>query len=236
MIMLALASREACANEYVAMIDEYPRPVVEEPEFPEYEFIVNRSTYTMDVFANGQLINTHRVIVGRPGRTTPVLETQVKSIELNPTWDVPKSLTDDMVRKFKSQENPLDYIRRMQYYFVDKDGNEIPANAFDWSTMPNNGPYDFKIKQKPGPLNMLGQVMFVLEGTGGIQMHGTSTPNLFEHEQRRFSSGCIRVDGANDVAAMVLGKDLEEFHQYRTDLGSGKWIKLPVPIKVKVVE
>lgn len=83
---------------------------------------------------------------------------------------------------------------------------------------------------------MLGNVMFVLENTGGVQMHGTASPNLFENETRAYSSGCIRVDGADDLAAMILDKTPDEFVAYRKKLGEGKWIKLPDPIPVTVIE
>lgn len=236
MIMSALVPSKACAAEYIASIDEYRPPVEEAPPPPQYEFVVNRSTFMMEIKRNGEVIDTRRVIVGKPGRATPLIETQFNNVELNPTWDVPKSLEDDMVRKFKGKEDPVGYIKRNGYYFVGPAGDHIAPEEIDWKTISGKGPYEFKIKQKPSDLNMLGPVMFVLQGSGGVQMHGTANPELFENDTRRFSSGCIRVDGAGDVAAMLLDKTPDEFERYRNGIGSGKWIRLENPVKVKVVE
>jgi murein L,D-transpeptidase YcbB/YkuD len=227
---------DARSTEYLVMVNDYEHMRPPPPPPPEYEFVVNRSTFMMDVYLDGELIESRRVIIGKPGRETPVMETEIKMVELNPTWDVPKSIASDMVRKFKSKKDPVAYIKRLGYYFVGKDGKRIPPESIDWKTIANNGPYEFQIKQKPGHLNMLGEVMLVMENSNGIQMHGTSTPRLFDEQTRQFSSGCIRVDGVNELVAMLLEKELDEFHEYREDIGNGKWLRLPTPIKVKVVD
>jgi murein L,D-transpeptidase YcbB/YkuD len=233
-VLSVLFFTSANATEYIAMVDEY-RAVAEIQQPPQYELVVNRSTYMMDVVVDGQVVDTRRVIVGKPGRSTPLLETEFINIEVNPTWDVPKSLTDDMVRKFKGKKDPIAYIKRNKYYFVGPDGNHIKPEDIDWTTIPDTGPYEFKVKQEPGPLNMLGPVMFVLKGSNGVQMHGTANPELFDRETRKFSSGCIRVDGAETLAAAILGKTPDEFERYRRELGN-KWLRLPAPVKVRVVE
>lgn len=234
---LTLLTGSAFANTieptYVNATDDYG---VNPPPPPQYSIIVDRSDFTMDVFVDDEHIETRRVIVGRKGRETPLIDTEITHIELNPTWDVPKSIADDMVRKFKGKEDPIAYIKRNGYYFVGPDGNHIAPEEIDWTTISDYGPYEFKLKQKPGDLNMLGNVMFVLKGTGGVQMHGTSSPYLFENETRAYSSGCIRVDGANDLAASILDKTPDEFASYRKKMGEGKWIKLPDPIPVTVIE
>lgn len=224
-----------CANaEYGPIANDYQTTIVEPPK-PSYEIIVNRKSFMLDVIKDGEQIDARRVIVGRPGRNTPTLESEFIHMRINPTWNVPVSITDDMIRKFKGKPDPIAYIKRNKYYFVGKDGNRIPPESFDWATISNTGPYDFQLKQEPGPLNMLGPVMFVLKDTGGIQMHGTANPELFDSEVRQFSSGCIRVDGAADLAANLLGKTPDEFEVFRKKVGS-KWITLDQPVKVKVVD
>jgi murein L,D-transpeptidase YcbB/YkuD len=240
---IVLFSSNANATEYpnktaAETNAEYPHvePVVVEipKRMPQYELIVNRNNYTMDVYVDDALVESRKVIVGKPGRETPTIEAEVSHIELNPVWDVPHSITDDMVRKFK--QKGVDYIVRNGYHLYDKaDGSEIDPHSIDWKTISGNHPYEFIIKQDPGPLNMLGPVMFVLKGTGGVQMHGTANPELFEKETRRFSSGCIRVDGAAQLAAAMLDKSEDEFWKLSKKVGN-KWIKLETPAKVKVID
>jgi murein L,D-transpeptidase YcbB/YkuD len=233
-LLLVTIAQEVSA-EYGPVENDYHVDEQEQPPKPEYELIVNRNSFMMDVIKDGEQIDAKRVIVGRPGRTTPTLETEFVHMRINPTWNVPVSITDDMIRKFKGKPDPIAYIKRNKYYFVGKDGNRIPPESFDWKTISDKGPYDFQLKQEPGPLNMLGPVMFVLKDTGGIQMHGTANPELFENDVRKFSSGCIRVDGAVEVAANLLGKTVDEFEIFRNEVGS-KWITLDQPVKVKVID
>lgn len=201
---------------------------------PQVEIIVNRSTYTTEVFIDDELLSTHRTIVGKKGRSTPILETEVISIEINPDWNVPESLTDDVVRKLKRKENPIAYIERNGYKFIINE-KEIDPTDIDWNLISSTGPYAFKIIQDAGKLNVLGNVMFVLKDTGGIQMHGTNTPALFDNDERRFSSGCIRVDNINVLAAFMANKTDDQF----TSIVQSKkntWIRPKYPIKIRVVE
>jgi murein L,D-transpeptidase YcbB/YkuD len=238
--LIALYSAIAHAEpaEYQVVQIDYPEliPPPPPPPPPAYKLVVDKSNFTMDIFRDGQWIDQRRVIIGKKGRETPTLTTQFSNIELNPIWDVPKSIADDMVRKFKHKKDPIAYIERNGYYFVSKnDGAHINPREIDWKTISGSGPYEFHIKQEAGHLNMLGPVMFVLEHNMGVQMHGTANPELFEKPVRKFSSGCIRVDGAGQLAAVLLDKSDDEFEQYRKKVGN-KWIKLPVPVTVEVVD
>jgi murein L,D-transpeptidase YcbB/YkuD len=235
--VIGFAISEIARAEYTTTQIDYPEliPPPPPPPPPQYKLVIDKSEFVMDIYRDEQWIDQRRVIIGKPGRETPTLTTQFSNIELNPVWDVPKSIADDMVRKFKRKKNPIAYIENNGYYFIGPDGKEFSPTEIDWQTISDVGPYEFKIKQVAGPLNVLGPVMFVLEHNMGVQMHGTSTPDLFEKPVRKFSSGCIRVDGAGQLAAVLLDKSDDEFEQYRKKVGN-KWIKLPVPVTVEVVD
>jgi hypothetical protein len=63
--------------------------------------------------------------------------------------------------------------------------------------------------REPGPQNPLGLAAIRFAEGGDIYLHGTNKPKLFDKPERALSSGCIRVERIEDLAALVLGWDLE---------------------------
>ncbi|MDF2232384.1 L,D-transpeptidase family protein [Albimonas sp. CAU 1670] len=66
----------------------------------------------------------------------------------------------------------------------------------------------------PGRNNPLGLLAIRLEPGMIIYLHGTNQPKLFEREMRALSSGCVRVERWDEVAAWVLGVDVTEVHEH----------------------
>jgi murein L,D-transpeptidase YcbB/YkuD len=60
------------------------------------------------------------------------------------------------------------------------------------------------VRQKPGPKNVLGRVVFWFPSKYNVFIHDTAAPELFEDGVRYFSSGCIRVDSAVYMAMLLL--------------------------------
>lgn len=235
LVILVLCCNFVNAHEYSQTINEYvkkqsPPP----PQLSNYEFIVHKSTQIMNIFKDGQEIGMHKVIIGQHSRPTPIMETSFDIIRINPVWVVPRhKVAGDLIRKFQSKKNPISYINFMKYYFVDYETDSlVDPHTINWNEMTAKT-LPFRIKQKPGVNNVLGNVVFMLE-VNGIQMHSTSTPELFNRTNRYFSSGCIRVEGIDQLAATLLHKTEE---QYRTLLSTSENIcfKIPNKVVVKVV-
>jgi murein L,D-transpeptidase YcbB/YkuD len=51
----------------------------------------------------------------------------------------------------------------------------------------------YSIRQEPGAWNALGKLKFVFPNSYNVYLHDTSSPELFEKQERLFSHGCIRV-------------------------------------------
>lgn len=78
-------------------------------------------------------------------------------------------------------------------------------------TMVRSGKY--KDRRWPaGPRNPLGLLAIRLEPGMLIYLHGTNKPQLFERDARALSHGCVRVERWDEVAAWVLGVDLDTVH------------------------
>jgi murein L,D-transpeptidase YcbB/YkuD len=59
-------------------------------------------------------------------------------------------------------------------------------------------------RQKPGPLNALGQMKLVMPNPYSVYVHDTPSKPLFSRETRAFSHGCVRIDDAAGFAAVLL--------------------------------
>ena len=80
---------------------------------------------------------------------------------------------------------------------------EVPASKIRWAKLSaDNFPY--QLRQDPGPKNSLGSIKFKFANDYALYLHDTPKKRLFNEETRAFSSGCIRVDSAIDLAEYLL--------------------------------
>ncbi len=61
-----------------------------------------------------------------------------------------------------------------------------------------------RLRQRPGPLNALGEIKFVFPNSYNVYLHGTPEQHLFELSRRDFSHGCIRASDPERLAEFVL--------------------------------
>lgn len=59
----------------------------------------------------------------------------------------------------------------------------------------------------PGPSNPMGSAKFLFPNEDAIYMHDTNQPQWFDVPFRAFSAGCIRVQGAEELAALLISRD-----------------------------
>ncbi|MFX4593060.1 L,D-transpeptidase family protein, partial [Acinetobacter baumannii] len=61
-----------------------------------------------------------------------------------------------------------------------------------------------QVRQRPGPLNALGQVKIEMPNAYSIFLHDTPSKGLFEQERRAFSHGCMRTEHPDVLARTLL--------------------------------
>jgi murein L,D-transpeptidase YcbB/YkuD len=69
------------------------------------------------------------------------------------------------------------------------------------------------VKQPPGPRNALGLLKIEFPNKHAIYMHDTPEKSLFNHAQRAFSHGCVRLKYPREMAAALLGKPVSYIDQ-----------------------
>ena len=73
-----------------------------------------------------------------------------------------------------------------------------------------------RIRQRPGPRNALGRVVFSFPNENDIFMHDTPARELFARSRRDFSHGCIRLEDPLALARWLL-RDQPEWTSERME-------------------
>ena len=170
---------------------------------------VNVPEFMLHFYRDGQIIQEHIVVVGSKAHKTPLFNSRVNNIVINPYWNVPLSIARNEILP-KLQEGS-DYLNKQRFDVIDKveTMDVVEKGDIDW-TNTEEVKKKFRFRQKPGPGNALGRLKFNLPNDWGIYLHDTPSKSKFKYAYRAYSHGCIRVQNPTDLAATILnGK--EEF-------------------------
>jgi murein L,D-transpeptidase YcbB/YkuD len=167
------------------------------------EFVlVNVAGFDVSYFRNDEPIWTSKVIVGRPYRETPIFKSLITYVVLNPTWTIPPGiLVKDKLPVIKRDPG---YLKRNNIRVIDSAGREVNPHAVDWSRYSGSRLPPYQLRQDPGDDNALGLVKIMFPNPYLVYLHDTPSKSLFDKDERVFSSGCIRVEKAFELAELVL--------------------------------
>lgn len=159
---------------------------------------------------DGRVVDSMKVIVGKPSTATPELKTSLTYATINPYWhlsyDETRTLTAPNVLKLG-----ISYLTDRGYEVVtgfDDGAQVIDPRTVDWQAVAD-GREKVLVRQRPGPANSLGQVKFGLASGDGIFLHDTPKKELFAQDDRDLSHGCIRLEDAPRLARWLLGDSVE---------------------------
>lgn len=138
---------------------------------------VNIASATLAYIVDGQARMTMRTATGRRGDETPTLTSKIDHIVLNPPWNVPDGIADEELRP--------------------KGGAYLAANRFVTKE-------DGRLQQLPGPDSALGLVKFDFVNPYAVYLHDTPAKAAFDRQGRAVSHGCVRLEHALDLAAILL--------------------------------
>lgn len=168
------------------------------PDFaPGRVIAVNLPAYRLWAFDGAQRdkpVLEMRVIVGTAVKTpTPLFIGQMRHIEFNPYWNVPRSiLTKEIIPKL--ERNP-GYLEQNDMEVVGStEGGMLAALRAGKA----------RVRQRPGPRNALGAIKFVMPNPMDIYLHSTPARELFRRTRRDLSHGCIRVEQPAELARFAL--------------------------------
>lgn len=179
-------------------------------DIEERHIQVNVPAYRLTVYEAGAPVLQMPVIVGRMLRGTPVLSEQMTHIVFSPYWNIPRRLAvEDMLPKILQDSTYCDRNGIRVFRSWAADAQPVDAREIDWSHLHADS-FPVRLRQDPGPLNLLGRVKFMFPNAHDIYIHDTPSRGLFGRSSRDLSSGCVRI--ADPVAlAYFLLRDQPEW-------------------------
>lgn len=207
---------------------------------PAYIWI-NVPDHRLRLIKDHHAILTARVIVGKPSRPTPEINSHVTRIVLNPYWTVPPGIARrDVIPKAMRDPN---YLQRshIRIYARNQPNNELDPQAVDWLAVKKN-PGAYILRQDPGPHNSLGQIKFEFANRHLVYLHDTPSKALFDADRRLFSSGCVRLEDPFEFLEALAAIDptlKEAAPRIEAALESGRTtvinLKKPIPIHLTYI-
>ncbi|MEP1472876.1 MAG: L,D-transpeptidase family protein [Halieaceae bacterium] len=163
--------------------------------------VVNIAGYELYYLKEGQLRWETPVMVGTINTRTPIFQAQLRYLEFNPTWNVPRSIImRSLFAKFRA--NPQ-YVVDKGYRLLDSSGKAVDPLSINWSNF-TASTFPYRVVQMPGPANAMGRVKFMFPNRHAVYLHDTPSRELFSRTQRAFSAGCIRVKDPLELARLLL--------------------------------
>jgi len=162
--------------------------------------IINIPDFQLYFEENGKLIQTMRVITGKPNHPTPIFSDTVEMIVLNPYWNIPKSIIQkEMIPKLLRNSGAMARRGIEIRAGWGKDAAKVSGGSVNWNKYRYSKTVPYRFAQLPGYKNALGKVKFLFPNKFSVYMHDTPTKHLFKRDKRAFSHGCIRLQKPREL-------------------------------------
>ena len=196
---------------------------------------VNLTDFSAKIIDHGKVTFETRSVVGKnvSDRRTPEFSDQIEFMVINPSWNVPRSITTkEYLPLLKRNPNAAGQLN-----IIDRNGRVVPRGAINFAAYTAKT-FPFSMRQSPSDGNALGIVKFMFPNPYNIYLHDTPSKSLFAQEVRDFSHGCIRlgdpVDFAHALLAVQTADPVGEFSKY-LNTGRESSLRLDKPVPVHLV-
>ena len=204
-------------------------------DFDDYHIWVNVTGFYGEMWREGEPVHDWRVVVGRDdwrregdrstslSSRTPLFSDVMEDVIFNPYWYIPQSIVQgEIISRYYTEG--YDYLAARGYELM----RETPTTIY--------------VRQRPGSGNALGRVKFMFYNPFNVYMHDTPSRSLFNHRNRAYSHGCVRVHDPLELAAQIVAYDrdmtLEQARDYVDDevdrgLESPYELRTPIPVHIE---
>ena len=166
-------------------------------DISQKRIVVNIANFSAYLIDSNEIVYSSKVVVGTPFTKTPVFESYLQYIEFNPSWTIPRSIIENEI--LPAIKKDPDYLYKQHMLLIDAQGNVVSQDSLQ---ITDDFPYT--IRQTPGSYNALGRVKFIIPNFFSVYLHDTPSRHLFEHSERAFSHGCIRIENPLYWAQLLL--------------------------------
>ncbi|WP_274629330.1 L,D-transpeptidase family protein [Arvimicrobium flavum] len=192
--------------------------------------MVNIPAAQIEAVEGDRVVLRHTAIVGKIDRQTPILNSKINEVIVNPYWNAPESIVrKDIIPLMRKDPQ---YLTKNSIRILGPDGKEIDPTTIDWNT---EDAAKFRFRQDPGEINAMASVKINFPNPHAVYMHDTPQQSLFSKLMRFDSSGCVRVQNVRDLVTWLIrdtpGWDRQTFEQtIKTGESTPVQIANPVPV------
>lgn len=165
--------------------------------------LVNIPAAQIEAVENDRVVSRHAGVVGKIDRQTPVLRSTIHELNFNPVWTLPPTvIAKDLIPKGRELSRRKQDV--LQVYGIDAygaDGRKLDSSKINWSS---SLVHNLTYRQQPGKDNPLGFVKINFHNNYSVYLHDTPSESLFGRNFRAASSGCVRVQNVEQLAAWLL--------------------------------
>jgi murein L,D-transpeptidase YcbB/YkuD len=176
-------------------------------QFESRYVAVNVPDQSLQFIRDGKATLKSKVVVGRKTSATPIIRTEIKTVVVNPPWNIPGDIAArDLLPHLKRNAN---YLARRNMVVMDGPPGDPNGRTIKWRDIkPAEFPY--AIRQLPGPTTALGAIMLDSPNDFDVYLHDTPNKKLFDLDMREISNGCVRVQEIFPLASLALTGDAED--------------------------
>jgi murein L,D-transpeptidase YcbB/YkuD len=170
---------------------------------PKRYVVVNIPAAQIEAVENDKVVSRHAGVVGKTDRQTPLLRSHIHELNFNPVWHLPPTvITKDLVPKAREMaKKGQDALTKFGIDAYGGDGKKLDSTKIKWDGPAVNG---LTYRQQPGPENPLGFVKINFHNSHSVYMHDTPSDRMFGRNFRAASSGCVRVQGIENLATWLM--------------------------------
>lgn len=166
----------------------------------EQRFVmVNIPAARIEAVEGGSVVQRHTAVVGKIDRQTPILNSKIHEVILNPYWTAPKSIIQkDIIPLMRKDPQ---YLTKNKIRLYDQSGQEVAPESVDWNT---DDAVKLMFRQDPGKINAMSSTKINFHNPYAVYMHDTPQKSYFNKLMRFDSSGCVRVQNVRDLDVWLL--------------------------------
>ena len=190
--------------------------------------MVNIPAAQIEAVENGRVELRHTAIVGKIDRQTPILNSKIHEVILNPYWTAPRSIIEKDIMPLM-RKDPT-YLERNAIRLFDGKGEEVAPETVDWNAQ--EAP-KLMFRQDPGKINAMSSTKINFHNPHAVYMHDTPQQSVFGKLLRFESSGCVRVQNVRELSAWLL-KDTPGWDRQAIESGIDSGESMPIQVEQPV--
>jgi len=194
--------------------------------------LVDIAAQRLWMYEDGRPVDSMKVVVGKPSDPTPPMAALVRYAVFRPYWNVPPDLVAHrMAPKVLKQGVGYFHGQRLQALSSWDDAKAKPLNParINWRAVAA-GKMTLRVRQLPGPDNMMGQIKLMFPNPKGVYLHDSPLRSFFAGQERLASAGCVRLEDALRLGRWLLGDSAVQQGVQPGPPETKTYLAAPVPV------